>query len=284
MNLYDCHLHTAFSGDSDTPPEEMVERARDIGLSGITITDHLDLKYKHDPGLFDLDLPAYREGVSTLKEKYGSPAFKILFGVELGLKTNCLAEHRKVLADNSFDFVIGSIHEVDGLDPYYPEFYTSRSAEASINAYFDCMLENIKAFHDFDSLGHLDYIARYTAKNYGPLEGTLSYEKYADRIDEILKWLIANGKALEVNTGSFRNGMTEPNPSYRILSRYYELGGREITLGADAHTPATIADHFEEVAAKLQEIGFSYYSVFKKRKPIHITFKEYSPKKSAPIV
>lgn len=284
MNLYDCHLHTAFSGDSDTPPEEMVERARDIGLSGITITDHLDLKYKHDPGLFDLDLPAYREGVSTLKEKYGSPAFKILFGVELGLKTNCQAEHRKVLADNSFDFVIGSIHEVDGLDPYYPEFYTSRSAEASINAYFDCMLENIKAFHDFDSLGHLDYIARYTAKNYGPLEGTLSYEKYADRIDEILKWLIANGKALEVNTGSFRNGMTEPNPSYRILSRYYELGGREITLGADAHTPATIADHFEEVAAKLQEIGFSYYSVFKKRKPIHITFQEYSPKKSAPIV
>lgn len=284
MNLYDCHLHTAFSGDSETPPEAMVERAMEIGLSGITITDHLDLKYQHDPGLFDLDIPAYRQAVAALAEKYNSPSFKILFGVEVGLKVECAADHRKIMKETPFDFVIGSIHEVGGSDPYYPEFYEGKTAESAINAYFDSMLTNIRAFPDFDSLGHLDYIARYTARYCGPLDGTLTYEKYAGKIDAVLTWLIENGKALEVNTGSFRNNMVEPNPSYIILKKYYEMGGREITLGADAHNPSTIADHFEEVAARLQEIGFTYYSVFKKRKPIHVSFIEYSPAKATPMI
>lgn len=284
MNLFDCHLHTAFSGDSETSPEDMADRAKEIGLSGITITDHLDLKYHHDPGLFDLDIPAYQKAVSALAEKYNSPSFKILFGVEVGLKEECVEEHTRIMSETPFDFVIGSIHEVGGSDPYYPDFYEGKTAADAINSYFDAMLTNIKAFPDFDALGHLDYIARYTARYCGPLEGTLTYEKYAAKIDEILKWLIENGKALEVNTGSFRNNMVEPNPSYMILKKYYEMGGREITLGADAHTPATIGDHFEEVAAKLQEIGFTYYSVFKKRKPIHVSFIEYSPAKATPRI
>lgn len=284
MNLYDCHLHTAFSGDSATPPEDMAERAMEIGLSGITVTDHLDLHYRHDPGLFDLDIPAYRTAISALSRKYNSPAFKILLGVEVGLKEECAEENRRIVQENPFDFVIGSIHEVDGADPYYPEFYEGKTAEEAINSYFDTMLTNIRTFPDFDALGHLDYIARYTARYCGPLEGTLTYEKYAEKIDPVLGWLVQNGKALEVNTGSFRNNMVEPNPSYIILKKYFDMGGREITLGADAHTPATIADHFTEVAAALQEIGFTYYSVFKERRPIHVSFIEYSPAKPTPMI
>ena len=36
----DFHMHTAFSGDCDTPPKAMVKRCRELGLNCIAVTDH----------------------------------------------------------------------------------------------------------------------------------------------------------------------------------------------------------------------------------------------------
>ena len=80
-------------------------------------------------------------------------------------------------------------------------------------------------------------------------------------------FIIKKDIALEVNTGSFRNDMTEPNPSYDIIQRYHEMGGSMLTLGSDAHDPTTIADHFEKVGEHLKTIGFKTYLVYEKRRP-----------------
>ena len=40
--FYDCHLHSSFSADSETPAEAMIQRAISIGLSGMCFTEHLD--------------------------------------------------------------------------------------------------------------------------------------------------------------------------------------------------------------------------------------------------
>ena len=126
------------------------------------------------------------------------------------------------------------------------------------------MLENIRAFDEYDTLGHLDYVVRYGLKYFNE---PLVFSDYKDQIEAILKHLIMHGKSLEVNTGAFRYGMTEPNPSYQILKFYYDLGGRDITLGADAHAPDTVGDHFAEVSCKLKDIGFRYINVYVKRQP-----------------
>ena len=52
--------------------------------------------------------------------------------------------------------------------------------------FFKETLSDIKAFHDFDSMGHLDYIVRYGRKK----AADYRYRDYADIIDEILKLLI----------------------------------------------------------------------------------------------
>ena len=36
--LWDCHMHSSFSADSDTPMESMIQRAVELGLKGITFT------------------------------------------------------------------------------------------------------------------------------------------------------------------------------------------------------------------------------------------------------
>ena len=61
--LWDCHMHSSFSADSDTPMEVMIHRAVETGLQGITFTEHLDPDYPVTPDNLDfsLDIPAYKE-------------------------------------------------------------------------------------------------------------------------------------------------------------------------------------------------------------------------------
>lgn len=263
--LWDTHMHSNFSGDSEALPEDMVESAIQKKLGGICFTDHLDIDYPDDPDLFLLDLQKYTSSVLTLQNNYRT-TFPILLGIELGLQPHLAAAHTDIVTQYPFDFVIGSSHVVHGIDPYYPVFYEGRTEEACYREYFESIPENIKAFDGFDVYGHIDYVVRY-----GPNRNLFySYETYCDVIDEILKLLIAKGKGIEINTGGFKYGLGHPNPTEHILVRYKELGGEIITIGADAHKPEHVAFDFKKVPFILKEAGFSYYTVFKERKPVFL--------------
>ena len=70
--LWDCHMHSSFSADSETPMEDMIQAAISRNLSGICFTEHFDPDYPADPEglIFDLDIPAYHTKLCQLKEKY----------------------------------------------------------------------------------------------------------------------------------------------------------------------------------------------------------------------
>ena len=112
----------------------------------------------------------------------------------------------------------------------------------------------------------MDYVVRY-----GPNQNKYySYETYADYIDPILRYLIENGKCLEINTGGLKYGLGETNPSTDVLRRYRELGGELITVGSDAHVPEYLSYEFDRVSKILTELGFRYYTIFEQRKPVQI--------------
>ena len=128
--------------------------------------------------------------------------------------------------------------------------------------YLESIIENITVFDNLDVYGHLDYVVRYSEnkdKNY-------SYKAFGDYIDEILKLLIYNGIALEVNTGSFKYGLNVTNPNFDIIKAYHKMGGEMITVGSDAHVPEFVANKFDVVSDLLTEAGFKYYTQFKARK------------------
>ena len=52
--LWDTHMHSAFSGDSDTEPELMVQSAINKHLDGICFTDHFDYDYPNEPALYEM--------------------------------------------------------------------------------------------------------------------------------------------------------------------------------------------------------------------------------------
>ena len=82
--------------------------------------------------------------------------------------------------------------------------------------------------------------------------------------------MISLGKGIELNTGGFKYGLGHPNPCEDILKRYHELGGEILTLGADAHKPEHVAYDFDKIPDILKTCGFSYYTVFKERKPVFL--------------
>lgn len=262
MNLYDFHIHTKFSGDSDADPILIVQKALDLGLQGICFTDHLDIDYKEEPGLFDLDIPSYKKNILQVKDMF-SDSLSIGWGIELGLQPYLEAENQKVISENNFDFVIGSTHVVKQVDIYYPSYYEGREEEDCYREYFEETLKNAQSNVDFDVYGHLDYIVRY-----GPNKNKFyTYEKYADVIDEILRTLIQKGKGIELNTAGFKYGLGHAHPILPILKRYKELGGEIITLGSDGHAPEQIAWDFEKIPDILKEAGFHYFTIFHNRKP-----------------
>ncbi|MCI7768069.1 MAG: histidinol-phosphatase HisJ family protein [Oscillospiraceae bacterium] len=255
----DCHLHTRFSGDSDTPPTEQIEKAISLGMKRICITDHDDHDVVSDID-FNLDFPVYFKELSELREKY-KDRIEISIGVEMGLQSHISGYLEELSEKYPFDYIIGSVHFVDGLDPYYDEYFDTHRDNA-YERFFEVTHNRIKKISCFDSLGHLDYIVRYGQKH----GLSYSYGEFADYIDPILKVLIEKGKALECNTGALARGMTEPNPCREIFRRYKELGGELITLGSDAHSPESVGIAFASAGEMLLDCGFKYYAVYRERK------------------
>ena len=259
----DIHMHSDFSGDSDTAPEEMILGAIEKGLETICFTDHYD---KDDTewgpeGIFEPE--KYFQELVPLAEKY-KDKIDVRIGVELGLRPYLGAYYKDFTQKYPFDFVIGSVHSVQGTDPAAGKLFVNRTDEEVYRLTFQETLEDIKNFSDFDVLGHMDYVVRYGKEQ----EKSYSYEKFSDEIDAVLKFLVENGKGLEMNTAGLKYGLPFAHPHPDVLKRYRELGGEIVTVGADGHKPEHIAYDFHKVSAILKGCGFQYYAEFRGRKPI----------------
>ena len=276
MILSDIHMHTSFSSDSDTPMESMIQGALEKGLKTICFAEHLDYEYPGDDGsgLFMVDIEAYKKKLFNLKEIYEND-IEILFGIEFGLLPHLSKTYEKVAASHDFDFIIGSSHLIPAPwypddsrhgDPYDDAFWEGRTVDQICESYFQSIIDNINAYKNFDTYGHIDYVIRYAPEK----NKDYTYKKYADILDEVLKTLIKNDLALEINTAGYKYGLGQPHPQTDILKRYLELGGEKITIGADAHKPEHIAYDFKKAETLLKDLGFKYYTIFRKRQPQQI--------------
>ena len=267
--LYDTHMHTSFSPDSTAELSDQVEKARSIGLNGICITDHMDYDFPvdqcpgHDTNPFIFDVKKYFDSRKIISKNMSD--FEVLTGIEIGLQTDpvVIEKNKKLISENSFDEVIGSIHLIDKKDPYYPTFWEEQNNKSIIKKYFEITLDNLKAFSDINILGHLDYATRYmpNINDYDPKE-------YLEITDAIMIFLIKHDIALEINTSGLKKGYGLTNPHPELIKRYYELGGRLITVGSDAHAQDAIAYGFDTIRDELISYGFKEYAVFKSRSPI----------------
>lgn len=257
--MYDYHIHSHFSEDSSSEMEDMVKGAIQYGAKEICFTEHKEFDYPVDELEFELNLLEYEKKFYELKEKY-KDNISMRIGVELGLQKHILKECEEFVAKFPFDFVIASQHCMDKKDLYYMKL-EEKDVKGAFDTYFEELYYDIINFQDFDVVGHLDLIRRYT-KEAREYDISRSYPE----IKEIFKYLIENGKGIEVNTGGLYYPSKLLNPSVDIIKIYKQLGGEIITFGSDAHKPDRILGYYKDTIDLLKTLGFKYLSTYTERK------------------
>lgn len=287
MMFADYHIHTYYSDDSTYPMEQVVKDAISKGITDLCFTDHVDYGIKEDtdklspeqrqelklkiqnPNVpqYNVDYPAYVAEYQDLKEKYADK-INLKLGMEFGLQIHTIPQYQKLFNSYPFDFIIMSCHQVENKEFWTQEFQQGRSHDEYNQRYYDEILEQVKNYHDYSVLGHLDLIARYDKA------GIYPFAKIRDKIAGILKIVIADGKGIELNTSSVRykihnaQGEQELTPSREILALYKELGGRIITVGSDSHKPEHLGAYITEQRQELKKLGFKEICTFEKMQPI----------------
>lgn len=231
--MQDYHIHSYFSGDSESKIEEIIARAEALNIEHIIITDHVD-DMQTSFALKDTckDRTVYR---NTVRE----------FGLPTGIEYSWDGETERTTDLNAFDFAIMSYHDefdvVDGKIDYLK--------------YLRELYDIVTRVEGFTVLGHLDLPRRYD-----PAHRKFSKDLYPE-LERIFKMLKERGKGIEINMSAV--GMYgDPNPDWDIVQLYYDCGGEVLTIGSDAHVAQNVGKGIVEGLEKLREIGFRYIDVF----------------------
>lgn len=263
--LCDFHIHTCMSADSEADIDKVIQHAIWLGMTHLCITDHHDIDYKDGDLIFLLDAPQYYQTLLKYREKYKNK-INLLIGIEMGFQPHIKKEVDEFLSSIPLDFVIGSSHVINGVDPYYEAIWKKYSVEQVMQMYFEDIAANLEVHNNFDVYGHLDYAIQYAKEK----DKEYSYSKYKDIINNILRKIIKMGKGIEVNSSGLRKGLRSTLPCFEIIEQYYKMGGKIITVGSDAHTPKDVGADFAKVKELLLKAGFQYYNIFIERKPVKI--------------
>lgn len=250
----DYHVHSCFSFDSKESPEEIIKKALSLGMKQICFTDHQDYNWPVAGESPLIDLEKYTSTLNGLKEEYAGK-IEVLKGIELGLAHENKDNIESLLSKYQFDFIIGSCHMVSNMDPYYSEYWKNKTDRKAFEEYFTATLAALKSFSAIHTLGHLDYIIRYSPNK----DTNYSVADYLDILDEILNFIIQKEICLEINTASLGKGFQYPHPHPDILKRYHELGGNKVTIGSDAHCSGNVGFGFSEVEKVIKKYNFEVF-------------------------
>ena len=226
--LYDSHLHTTMSVDSDLEVTDAIRIAKENNI-GIVITDHMDWDFPIPYPDFRVDLEQFFKEYSPLRSN------TVLLGIELGMTENSIEKNRSIIKEYDFDFVLGSIHVLYGKEVDEDLFREMDETDVFRDYLVTCN-QLVKKLH-IDSFAHIDYPLRSTSKE-------LRYEDYKTEFDIFFETLVNQKICLELNTSRLSESEEVRNNMLAIYRAYKAKGGKYVTIGSDAHEPEEVGDNF----------------------------------------
>lgn len=269
MIKVDIHTHSAFSQDGKSLLCDMLKVACEQGCSYYGISEHFNADYLQQLNrlLRPMDIVEYFSNARLLQKEY-EEKINVLVGAEFGYSDDekTCAYYCEIINKYQPDFIINSVHSYGGLD--YTLLRKAFSKEEICKSYLSLVEKSINSPYPYDIVGHIGYPLRYVDNGN---EDEL-VKGYKDEIIKILQLIIDKDKILEVNSST--SGLVQETlPDKGILSLYYQLGGRKVSYGSDAHDVNRIGDKREYVYKMLSDIGFSYLTIPYKGKHIKIDIK-----------
>lgn len=262
MPMYcDYHMHSHHSFDANHSICAMAEAAAAAGMEEVCFTDHIDFE---DPLWADRpsDIAAQRREIEQERPTLPIP---VLCGAEVGLAPDPAFGEKSwaYIKGAQPDFIIGSIHVVEGQNAYLPEYFEGRTRAQAYYDYVSAIATAVRSFPQLCVLGHYDFVAKRAPF----ADRALLYSDAPDAFDSIFRYLAENGKGMEINTSAW---LDAPAWGLDVLSRYVELGGEFVTFGSDAHVPERAGRRMKEAHALAKAAGVRYTAAFRQLKPAFI--------------
>lgn len=254
---YHMHLRDDAGGIDHTADaaERFVARAAERGVDEIGFTEHVyyfeqtkefwPWPYYTERCVYDLD-----HYVDALVEAKGR-GLPVKIGLEVDWAGERAGELAAVLEPYPWDFILGSVHMVDGLavDNGAGLGIWAESDEDDVwRRYVETLAAAARSGH-FDVLSHPDL-----PKLYGARGADDAYEELAAAADE-------SDVALEISTAGLRKPVGELYPDARLL----RLSAAPVTLASDAHEPVLVGEDFDAAVAFARANGRDTVSVFDAR-------------------
>jgi len=257
--VVDYHTHTALCKHGEGSVEDYIRKAVELGLDEIGCSEHIPMPDKFDE-VHRMDLAQYYSeyapAVSGLAEKY-KKQLTVRRGIEADFFPGTEDWIRGFLIENSFDYVIGSVHFLGkwGFDnPVFVHHYEERNIDSTYEAYFEAIRESARSGL-FDIIAHCDLIKKF---------GHRPRKDMKEVLTETMKVIADANMCLEINTSGLRKPVKEIYPAESILALAKEFR-IPLTLGSDAHSPDDVARDFDKAIALIDRYGGGRITVFDQR-------------------
>jgi histidinol-phosphatase (PHP family) len=249
--MLDLHVHLLGHNDREANRENIrafLTEASRRGLKEIGFSDH-DCYWEQ------MNFSLIRE----VAEEYPHLAVRIGFEAEYRLKEEGRIKH--LIEQFPFDYVIGSVHEIDGWAFDYPEEepkHRESDADELYKRYFEIVTSAARSGL-FTTMGHFDLIKIFGVR---PSTDVLLLA------DEALTAAADYGLALEINTNGRYKPVQEFYPEFRLIEEI-KRRGIDFTLGSDAHCAETVGRDLGEAVHLLHQTGVRSVVGFSKMEKVN---------------
>jgi histidinol-phosphatase (PHP family) len=253
------HNHTQWS-DGNTTVMDMIDAARRAGIREFGISDHFLLDgigEQSTPSVTPGNLGRYVETVLQARES--SKDMDIRIGLEVDFSPDTFEETVKQLGPYAFDFLIGSVHSVEGFqvdrDFRSWEKLQPEQRDRVWHRYW-LRIREVAATGFFNIIGHFDLPKKF---------GCYPYYDYTSEALEVLDTMALTGTALEINTSGWDKPIGEAYPSLRYLQEARRRG-IPLVISSDAHEISHIDRYFDRACLWAHIAGYNMTACFKNRK------------------
>ncbi|MDN7246342.1 histidinol phosphate phosphatase domain-containing protein [Planococcus shenhongbingii] len=260
-----------------------LEKAKQLGLKEVGIVDHLYrfketrsyfeknmiLDHSHPIGKVQSDwldqvmtekMDDFVDAIVREKEKWKLQGIELKLGIEADYFKGCEAELVELLGEYPWDFVIGSVHFIDGWgfdNPQTAYAFQKFDLKDLYNQFYATVESAIRS-EVFDFVAHLDNLKVF---NY-QVEDAAFNQKWHEAIADAL---VETKTATEVNAGLYyRYPVKEMCPGPSFLKTLAERGV-EFTLSSDSHYPDDLGNYTAENSEKLKDLGIKRLVSFNQR-------------------
>ncbi len=266
QRLIDMHVHTDNSPDGVHSPMYICEQAVKNNLGAIAFTDHCEVDTYYEDKYNSMVFHSFFE-CSKAKAAFRGQIL-VLIGLEIGQPANDIILADKIVNEKPYDFILGSIHTPKGYDG--KDIKEIKYNEIDVYKFMEAYFRELSEVANWKGCDCLSHITAPMRRIQGRYAIDFDYSKIQTATDNLLKEVISNGKAIEINTSGLRQPIGRTMPEEAIVKRYRELGGTKLTVGSDAHKAQDVGAGLVDGIMIAKRCGFNKLTFYVKREPIEV--------------